>query len=272
MNATTGFFAGVDVGRTHNPSALVLLGVAFPDDVANDPPATYEVADARRRRGVSYDAIVEECAAIHKDLCGDVTFAVDRLGIGAGLHDMMLKADLPTYGVAMTGGVARRAAVRGWEIDVPKNFAVEHVVGGALRQGRLLIPKGRGDLLADELSQVSREVTDAGNVRYASPSKADGSHGDTFSALAIAMVAAWRLGRHWIPERRQVASMKRQHGGDQERPKVSARPRGTPRRGDTARRVIEQRRQEREAQARQELGLCERPWSRAWYELGCEGD
>ncbi len=245
--STTGFFAGVDVGRTHNPSALVLLGVTFPDDHGDDLPPVYEVADVRRRRGVKYDDVVEECRSIYRDLERDVTFAVDRVGVGAGLHDMMLNADLPTFGVAMTGGGRQSVAVRNWEMDVPKGFAVEHIVGSALRQGRLLIPRGRGDLLADELSQVSREVTESGSVRYASPSKADGSHGDTFSALAIALVAAWRLGRHWIPERRQVAAMKRQHGAPVER--QTARPRGLSKRrgGNGAKRHLDAVMVEKEA-------------------------
>ncbi len=90
--------------------------------------------------------------------------------------------------------------------------------------------------LAEEMRSVERAVTEAGRETYEVP-RGDGHHGDTVYALGLAVAAGERLGRR-TSNGLQLAARKADR----------SRPRGkTPRPWNTARRVLEERRREREA-------------------------
>ena len=156
-------FAGFDVGRKHDLSVLALIERTESGYVSR---GFIELRQAPfdEQEGV-IEAVLQR-ANVHR-LC------IDASGIGLQLSERMKQRF-------------------GWKVE-PVTFSLpvkEDLAARMLRvfqRGEIAIPADQ-NLLAD-LHSVEKQVTAAGNVRYAAP-RSEGSHADRFMALALALHAA----------------------------------------------------------------------------------
>jgi hypothetical protein len=183
------------------------------------------------RTGVTFAQIAREARAVMGDHGGDLLAVVDATGLGQGVAEQVRRAGVPTVAVTLTAG----SKITGgrWRMNLPVGVMFSTLYS-VLAQGRLRLGAGVSDRLAEELKSVERAVSEAGRESYVVP-RGEGHHGDTVYALGLAVVAGERLGGR---ERRGLVLAR-------ERRDKTRRP-GTRTPLDTARRVLEELRRERE--------------------------
>ena len=185
-------FAGLDIGRTNDLTALVVLQRA-PSGVAN----VLSIRTAKRTDDVALNNLIAWAFQRYnvKRLC------VDETGMGAFPVDAMRRR----WG---------RARVEGVSFTQQSKEDLATTMYSAFIEEALRIPQhdkatndiepGGADSLSADVASLRRIITSAGNVRYDAPRTVEG-HGDLAWALALALHAAARpqghrreeTGRQW---------------------------------------------------------------------------
>ncbi len=161
-------FAGYDVGRKHDLSVLALI---------ERQNGRYMCRGFLELQRAPFDEQEQTLAAVLQHV-NVRCLCIDASGIGLQLSERLRKR-------------------HGWRVE-PVTFSLpvkEDLAARMLRafqRGEIAIPD-EPHLLAD-LHSVEKQVTAAGNVRYAAP-RSEGSHADRFMALALALYGADRRPR-----------------------------------------------------------------------------
>jgi hypothetical protein len=205
------YFAGLDLGQSADPTALVVLGRR----PGADGNATYQIQYLRRfELGVSYANIIAEIVKFldKPERRGssvrplrDCVLGVDQTGVGRPVVDLLRSARPPCrlHPVTITGGASVTHAEEGWR--VPKVALVSTIK--LLLQGERLITNPRlpfAKEMSTELTNFQTKVTAAANEIYGT--WREGAHDDLVLATAIAC---------WLGERQTPPSTARPfaHGG-----------------------------------------------------------
>lgn len=160
-------FAGLDVGRTQDLTALTVVAVV--DEVAWVVAVmTCRRTDFRTQRKLIADA---------HEMFEWQTLHVDQTGLGRGMAEELVEeyGEDEVIPVDFTNGMKAELATRAlrW-----------------LRDDRVRLPRDReGQALRDEMISVRREITPAGNVCYETPRTGKG-HGDRWWSLCLALKGA----------------------------------------------------------------------------------
>lgn len=165
--STADIFAGLDVGRTHDLTALTpiaeLRRVAW----------VITVLTAKRSAFKAQRRMIESA----RDAFGWQKLVVDAGGLGTQLAEELVEQ----WGANEVIPVMFTA---------PLKATMATGVFRWLRDGRLRLPKdAEGRALHDEMLALRRKITPSGNVIYESPRTAAG-HGDRFWSMALALMAA----------------------------------------------------------------------------------
>jgi hypothetical protein len=191
--ATRVLISGLDLGKTGDPSALVVLDKSEAADPRRGGRvvARYAVRYVKRwRLGLDFVAQLRDLVGLFAGppLAGTV-LAVDHTGIGRVAVDVArgTRLDARLVPVTITGG--RRPAVGGdggWR--VPKRVLVA-TARAVLSERRLTIPRSLPDapVLVRELTDFRTRTTKAANKTYSAPS---GGSDDVLMALALALYVA----------------------------------------------------------------------------------
>jgi hypothetical protein len=200
------FYLGVDLGQTHDPSALVIARRVPPEGATDrnsdsDRPegCTYEGVGLKRwPLGTPYPAIVADVKALlaRPPLNDPETMLVlDATGVGKGVCDMFREAGMKPYAVTITGGF--QVSREGYDVRVPKKDLVG-VVMVLLQTGRLKIANRipEAGVLRAELLAFRAKTTESGNLTLEAWRERD--HDDMVLALACAVWAGENIVRHII--------------------------------------------------------------------------
>ena len=201
------FTLGLDLGQTHDFSALVAL--ERHEDSSGDPRrARYDVLMLERWRGRSYvevPQLVARAETALRRLAADrvqawdpwsaceITLVVDATGVGAGVTDLLEDAQLSPVRIIITAGVSVHRLDRGG-FSVPKADLIA-VVQLLLEGRRLAIAEDlpHAATLVHELQNFRYDYTASGHMRFGAGGdeliwRGDGAHDDLLLALAV---AAW---------------------------------------------------------------------------------
>lgn len=191
MSTRPRFIVGIDLGQTHDPTAIVVAEV-----IGRGKEARFDVRHLERILGQPYTFVSERVKRLTKGLAkaNEVAVGFDQTGVGRAVADILRNADLcvPLHGITITAGDA--VATEGNEHRVPKKDLVAELQV-ILQNGRLRIAKSLplAGLLTRELLNFKVRVTTAANEVFEA-SRAD-DHDDFVLALAVAV---W-LGSHHPP-------------------------------------------------------------------------
>lgn len=165
--AAAEFFAGLDVGRTQDITALTPLAIL--DRIA----WVVAVLTAKRTAFRAQRHMIERARE---------TFRWSKIGVDAtGLGTQLAEELVERWG---------EGEVVAMQFTMPLKAQLATGVFRWLRDGRLRLPKdATGRTLRDEMVAVRRRVTASGNVLYESPRTSQG-HGDRFWSLACALLVA----------------------------------------------------------------------------------
>ena len=188
MTRTLGRTVGVDLGQQSDYTAVVILDELEGDPVTGvpRPKPTYVVRWLRRRRGVQYNAVLDDLAlmadwpALHR-----APFVVDGTGLGRPIVDALRERIRGVHAVVITSGQAVTTAGP-HESHVPKVDLVG-AVQMLLQQRRLTVDTAVEDaaVLRDELLDFGYTITESGRTKM----EATSGHDDALMALAL---ACWR--------------------------------------------------------------------------------
>lgn len=180
------YVLGLDLGQTHDYSALVL------DEIlrAGEPNSGHDIRYLTRwPLRTPYPQIVREVAALtHRaPLTMEDTIVIDQTGVGRAVVDMFRAANLGVnlVPVTITGGSQTTQDKDEWH--VPKRELIG-VVTVLLQSGRLRIAASlpEASTLTQELSTFQTKITLAANDVYGA--WREGQNDDTVLATAL---AAW---------------------------------------------------------------------------------
>lgn len=190
------FFASLDLGQAHDPSALIVLEKA--EEIV---PAPYNLRHVQRfPLRVAYPDIVNYVAGFLSlpQLTGQSVLLLDATGVGAPVVDMFkekfkqLSLPVKLYPITITGGKqVGRDARDPRHFHVPKRdlaTAVKVMLDGFRLRIDQALPQRR--LLQRELENFKVKITAAANDTY--EAWREGDHDDL--VLAIAM-ACWFVNR-----------------------------------------------------------------------------
>lgn len=199
------FYLGVDLGQSHDPTAVVLVErelVVSPEiDRATYEPRTgyvYHVKGTRRLKlGTSYPDVVKQVTAIAAMLPGpkQLTYVVDATGVGRPVVDLLRQAVggiAPIVPVVFTGGDSTR--YEDGYYRVPKKDLIHNVMV-LLQTGRLRIAERSEDsrALVHELTNMRVKINGSDHAAY--EAWRSGDHDDLVFALALACWRAQRMER-----------------------------------------------------------------------------
>ncbi|MBV9405136.1 MAG: hypothetical protein JO211_07315 [Acidobacteriaceae bacterium] len=185
-------FMGVDVGRTHDSSSIVVVGV---EDSPQEEPRLvvgyYEVWKGNLHQAAGH--VHSVWAA--EPLSGQAELLIDCRGMGQGIADILENIGVPFTGIMTTAGERENTyrSERGTPyFTVPK----KNLVNAALvpyQQGRLrFLPGPNAERLKEELASfVPSQNQRTGHVRYEASA---GEHDDIVFALLLCCWGARRLG------------------------------------------------------------------------------
>lgn len=193
IHADSFYNAGLDLGQSRDPAALVLLAghryIATQRDpyTMNRPEvAVYTVAECRRfQLGMPYTAIVREMVDFsrHPAFQGRLRLALDATGLGRPVRDMILASGIEGRVIPIT------IAAQSSKSDAGTVAKVDLIAGieTALESGVLFIPAAldNQNALIAEVCSLERHYTEAGNATIAAP-----GHDDLAIALALAIWSA----------------------------------------------------------------------------------
>jgi phage FluMu gp28-like protein len=166
--ADADWYAGLDVGRNRDATALAIVGVGK-DGIA----WVVDVFTARRTDFAEQKAMIRTA----REEFQWNTLHVDETGLGMNLAEDLVKE----FGESEV--IPVRFDVRSKEDLFTRAFRYH-------RNGAVRYPRGEmGATLAREAISLRRVVSDAGNICYEFPRTADG-HGDHFTALTLALKGA----------------------------------------------------------------------------------
>jgi hypothetical protein len=195
------FFAGLDLGKQSDPSALAVIDSTAVRRGAEAPQLHHSCRWLRRwPLGTPYPLIWDEVGELitRRPLAGCALVA-DATGVGAGIIDMgrdrYRRAGLavPIYPVLITAGFAVTYAADGWHIAKRSLVSTTQ----ALLQGRrVTVARGlpEAETLARELEQFQVKITESNNEIYGN--WRTGQNDDLALALMICCWFAERRGAH----------------------------------------------------------------------------
>jgi hypothetical protein len=198
------FYIGVDLGQTHDPTAIAIIERA--PLVGPWDPAVWAYRKEIQLRlrhlervpiGTPYPQVVNRVAAITRspELSGPIQLAVDNTGVGAAVVDLLRNArpQATILPVTITGGAEENLTNAVYH--VPKRDLIVRLQV-LLQQGALRVAAGleEGPALLSELMAMQVKVSTAGNERYAA--WRDGSHDDLVFAVALACWAVVKAFPH----------------------------------------------------------------------------
>lgn len=168
----TNLYMGVDVGRTHDLTVIWML------ESVGSARFTRRLVELK---GQTFEAQERELYAL-LGLPRVVRCCIDQTGIGRQFAERAkARFGYRVEGVTFSAGVKEQLA---------------YPVRAAFEDRSLRIP--RSDAVYADLRRVRKEVTAAGNIRFAAESTADG-HSDRFWALALAIHASAAAGAPSLP-------------------------------------------------------------------------
>ena len=181
------FVVGVDLGQTHDYTALVVL-----ERVGEELHVRHI---ERLPLGMSYPDQVQRIAAIvsSPELARDALVAVDGTGVGRAVTDLLQDAlrppRAPLVAITITGGVTASHKKSRW--SVPKR----DLIGGAqvaLQSKRLKIASAleNAQLLVDELTAYRVTLSEDGRENFGNGREAPND--DLVLALSIGVYASGR--------------------------------------------------------------------------------
>jgi hypothetical protein len=181
------FVMGVDLGQTHDYTALVILERAESEFHARHIE--------RLSLGMGYPAQVERVAALvgSPQLAREVLIAVDGTGVGRAVVDLLRDAlrplQTPLTAITITGGATASRTGSRWTVPKRDLVAAAQV---AIQTKRLKIAAAlpSAQVLADELTAYRVTLSEDGRDSYGNGREAP--HDDLVLALAIATYAATR--------------------------------------------------------------------------------
>jgi phage FluMu gp28-like protein len=182
------YVVGVDLGQTHDPTAIVVAEV-----VGRGKEARFDLRHLERILQKPYTFVAERVKVLSDRLAkaGEVIVGFDQTGVGRAVADILRGAELgvPLYGISITAGDA--VTCEGSEYHVPKRDLVA-VLQVALQNDRVRIAKGLplAELLVRELLNFRVKVTAGANETF--EAWRAGDHDDFVLATAIAV---------WLAER-----------------------------------------------------------------------
>jgi len=179
------FTVGVDLGQSHDPTAIAV--VRRIDNDADWRPI-FQVGHLERLPlATPYPGVVRYVSGMLSSprLRNKSELVIDFTGVGRPVFDMFQVQGVTPIGVSITGGDA--VSNKGMIYHVPKLNLISRVQA-LLHDGRLKIHKNLQDApaLVAELQDFRAEVTDSGYWKFGARS---GKHDDLVLAVAIAL---WR--------------------------------------------------------------------------------
>jgi hypothetical protein len=181
---TTRCVLGVDLGKSNDPTALILLEHPL------EPKPVYDVCFAYRfPLGTSYPELTDRIArrVTSEPLRGRTTVAIDATGVGQPVVDLLRPSlnRAPCHAITITGGTSVHSA--GSNHSVPKRDLITNAQV-LFQQRRFRIAADLPDVatLIDELLAYRVTISDAGHDSYAAEHERD--HDDLVLALCL---AAW---------------------------------------------------------------------------------
>jgi hypothetical protein len=196
------FFAGLDLGQSHDHTAIAVLRrvqyLRTADASARNPhwtehkPSVFQLGFLERLPlNIPYPAQIAHVQRLltHPRFAGQIDLAIDGTGVGRPITDLFKSAGLTFCAVTITSGDAE--SNDGNYYRVPKMTLVSRLQA-LLHEGRLQIQKELPEAaeLVKELQDFRVKYTESGNMTF---SAREGKHDDLVLALAI---AAWRSTKH----------------------------------------------------------------------------
>ncbi|MFN0170643.1 MAG: hypothetical protein ACKV22_29835 [Bryobacteraceae bacterium] len=191
---TPRFFAGLDIGKQHDHSALAVLELrtrkAGFDPVYWVPIVEWDLRVRRLTRfplGTSYRDLVDSVEREMRtpEFGVDTPLVVDATGVGDAIVDLLRGSAIPLVPVILTGG--ERVAQSGGRLHVPKHQLIDTLCV-LLEQGKLAavrrLPLAHAFLR--ELNDFEARVSVSGRPSYGA--FRDNAHDDLVIAVAL---AAW---------------------------------------------------------------------------------
>jgi hypothetical protein len=177
------FYMGVDLGQTHDPTAIAVIQQAGEH---------FRCGHLERLPlGTPYPAVVGRVASLmqHPSLAGNVRLAIDATGVGRPVADMFTHAGIRFTGVIITAGHEETNPGGNYR-HVPKITLISHVQS-LLHAGRLKIRQDlpEADNLVRELQDFRVNYSASGFMSF---NAREGRHDDLVLALSVAVWCALR--------------------------------------------------------------------------------
>jgi len=197
----TEYIFGLDLGQSHDPSALVGVQKLTPyrkekrrisrmkrETVRKEGDSTYHVTFMRRfDLGTPYTEVARQTAAVLEapQAGEDPSLVVDAGGVGAPVIDQLKEEDLRPYEASIIGrGDVKRD---GRELSVPK-MDLATSVQILLQGGRLKVAEDLplAEQLTKEMKRFRVKITDSGHARFEHATESD-----TDDLVIAAALALW---------------------------------------------------------------------------------
>ncbi len=182
MNPSHRYFIGLDLGQSHDPTALSILEEQDPN------VKSYHIRHLHRYPlGTSYPDIVEDvCKMLKNPIFSNNTWlAVDQTGVGAPVVDLFRKKKLhcTLRPIQITGGSTVNGDTD--KTNVPKRDLIS-VVQLLLQTERLKVAEELPDakVLMQELRNFQMKITINANEQYGA--WREGTHDDLVLSVAMA--------------------------------------------------------------------------------------
>jgi hypothetical protein len=178
------YYAGLDLGKQQDPSALSIVSVDGNQEVA--------VHLERFALGTPYAHVAARTAALIKSpLAFSPELVVDRSGVGDAAIELLAAEGLEPIPVLLHGG--EKTTFRNGTWHVPKATLLG-TLERALRGGTFKIAAGLalGPALKDELITTRYRMGEGGHLSFSHRTK--DAHGDLMVATALAVWCAHRCG------------------------------------------------------------------------------
>jgi hypothetical protein len=197
---STRFFMGVDLGQSHDPTAIAVVRRHRVIEWYGNPKHPLQRLKSevfqtgyleRIRLGTTYVAIVGHVARLLQRgiWAGNIDLSIDRTGVGRPVSDLFDAAGIPFTGVTITGGNSEIRVAHD-DYRVPKLQLVSQLQA-LLHSGTLQIQKQLFDaeVLVRELQDFRVSFSDSGRMVFGAR---EGRNDDLVLALAIAVWDASR--------------------------------------------------------------------------------
>jgi phage FluMu gp28-like protein len=185
---------GVDLGETHDPTALVALR-----QVGDEFHATHL---ERLKLNTSYERVTQGVVQLmEKPWYVDTALVVDATGVGRPVVERMEDVGLNPIPVVITGGVNEIHEPGDWSWRVPRKTLLT-IVQILFMRGQIKLPAGH-KLTAElehEIRNVKRRAKAGTNE--ATEIGRETEHDDIFFALCL---AAWQVTKYYQPVQQTLA-------------------------------------------------------------------